>query len=87
MILVLALSQKNNELAIKKLGELQTAFQRFTSGKNQFPLVYDTKWKGIISDAIFQTGDPGQDYGNSHYNDHHFRMSARVYYLLALTDN
>jgi hypothetical protein len=26
--------------------------------------------------AIFQIGDPGQDYGNSHCNDHHFRNSS-----------
>lgn len=29
-------------------------------------------WGGLVSNAYFQTGDPGRDFGNSHYNDHHF---------------
>lgn len=34
--------------------------------------MYDTDWKGIVSSASYVTGDPGVDFGNSYYNDHHF---------------
>ena len=47
---------------------LQGAFNRFISNKQIIPLNYDVTWKGVIS----STNEPMKDFGNSHYNDHHF---------------
>lgn len=65
------LSQQQG-LAAAALVELKLAFSVFTNNQQQFPLVYDTDWKGIVSDASYVTGQSGADFGNSYYNDHHF---------------
>ena len=59
-------------LAAAALAELKAAFAVFTNNQQQFPLVYDTDWKGVVSSASYVTGDSGVDFGNSYYNDHHF---------------
>jgi endo-1,3(4)-beta-glucanase len=59
-------------LAAAALAELKSAFAVFTNNQQQFPLVYDTDWKGVVSSATYVTGDSGADFGNSYYNDHHF---------------
>ena len=59
-------------LAAAALAELKAAFAVFTNNQQQFPLVYDTDWKGVVSSASYITGDSGADFGNSFYNDHHF---------------
>lgn len=59
-------------LAAAGLVNLKSAFALFSTNKQQFPLVYDTAWKGIASSASYVTGDSGVDFGNSYYNDHHF---------------
>jgi len=51
----------------------QTAFNRFASNAQQNALVYETQWRGVISDALYKTGDPNVDFGSGYYNDHHFR--------------
>lgn len=35
-------------------------------------------WKGIVSDAMFQTGDQMTDFGNGNYNDHHFHYVGNI---------
>jgi endo-1,3(4)-beta-glucanase len=42
--------------------------------------VYDTVWKGVVSSGSYDTGDPGLDFGNTYYNDHHFHYG---YFILA----
>ncbi|TVY89422.1 putative endo-1,3(4)-beta-glucanase [Lachnellula willkommii] len=54
------------------LNNLKDAFGRFASNKQQFPLVYDTAWGGLVSTASYG-GDSGADFGNTYYNDHHFQ--------------
>ena len=56
-------------LAASGLQKLESVFNVFTSNTNQYPLVYDTTWKGAVSSAW---NDSGADFGNSFYNDHHF---------------
>jgi endo-1,3(4)-beta-glucanase len=55
------------------LTNLKSAFSRFTSNTQQFPLVYETAWGGVVSSASYTTGDGGADFGNTYYNDHHFQ--------------
>ena len=36
-------------------------------------------WGGVVSSATYATGDPGADFGNSYYNDHHFHYGYFIY--------
>ena len=66
-------------LAAAALEKLKTAFATFAENRQQFPLYYDTDWKGIVSSATYKTGDPGVDFGNSYYNDHHFHYGYFIH--------
>ncbi|KAF9571879.1 hypothetical protein EC968_010607 [Mortierella alpina] len=57
------------------LEKLKTVFSRFLENKQQFPLVYDTTWKGLITS---QAG-PDVDFGNGWYNDHHYHYGYYVH--------
>lgn len=70
---------KNASLAQDGLARLKTAMARFIDNKQKFPLVYDEAWGGAVSSASYSTGDSGQDFGNSFYNDHHFHYGYHVY--------
>lgn len=65
---------KDSNLTNKILPKVKAAIQMFASNKQIFPLVYDTTWKGLISSAA-----PGEDYGNSNYNDHHFHYGYHIH--------
>ncbi|EPE27063.1 glycosyl hydrolase family 81 [Glarea lozoyensis ATCC 20868] len=65
-------------LAQTSLTTLQRAFSKFTTNTQQFPLVYDTSWGGLVSSASY-AGDPGADFGNTYYNDHHFHYGYFIY--------
>lgn len=67
------------DLANNALIELTKAFQVFTDNRQQYPLLYDTDWKGIVSSATYKTGDNGVDFGNSLYNDHHFHYGYFIH--------
>jgi len=36
-------------------------------------------WGGLVSSATYVTGDPGVDFGNTMYNDHHFHWGYFIY--------
>lgn len=61
-----------SDLAREGLSQLKIAFARFATNKQMYPLVYDTTWAGIVSSCTYVTGNPGLDFGNTFYNDHHF---------------
>ena len=66
----------NRALALTCLAKLKTAFARFTQNKQRYPLVYEASvWRGMVSDAVYQTGDPYADFGSGFYNDHHFHYA------------
>lgn len=60
------------------LADLKSAFEVFTSNTQFYPLMYDTKFKGITSTAS-QNGDTGADFGSGYYNDHHFHNGYFVH--------
>lgn len=66
-------------LAATVLEKLKAAFATFVENRQVFPLYYETAWKGIVSSASYVTGDPGVDFGNSYYNDHHFHYGYFVH--------
>ena len=70
---------KNPALAATGLGRLKDAFNRFATNQQMYPLVYDTAWKGIVSSGSYVTGNSGQDFGNTYYNDHHFHFAYFVH--------
>ncbi|KAJ2866960.1 hypothetical protein GGI22_001161 [Coemansia erecta] len=46
-------------------------------GTNSNNIVYDTEWRGIVTRAGLH--DPGADFGQGRYNDHHFHYGYFVY--------
>jgi endo-1,3(4)-beta-glucanase len=66
------------DLSAQCLAKLKDAFTVFVNNQQQCPLVYEQGWKGAVSTAGLN-GDPGQDFGNSYYNDHHFHYGYFVY--------
>ncbi|KAI9368536.1 endo-1,3-beta-glucanase Engl1 [Aspergillus egyptiacus] len=64
--------------AAPALERLKQSFARFTQNRQQFPLVYDTVWKGVVSSASYG-GDVGADFGNTLYNDHHFHYGYFIH--------
>ncbi|RPB16446.1 glycoside hydrolase [Morchella conica CCBAS932] len=74
-LLIVAARIGQQDLARRGLERLKSAFQPFLTNKQQFPLVYDLTWRGVISGAMFTNGDAMSDFGNGYYNDHHFHWS------------
>lgn len=70
---------KNSPLAAAGLIKLKDAFNVFINNTQPFPLVYDAVWKGVVSSGTYQYGNPGLDFGNSYYNDHHFHYGYFVW--------
>jgi endo-1,3(4)-beta-glucanase len=56
---------------------LKTEFAKYVDNRQKYPLYYDDSWKGLVSNAGFN--DPGADFGNTYYNDHHFHYGYFVY--------
>ncbi|KAJ4390486.1 endo-1,3-beta glucanase [Neurospora sp. IMI 360204] len=69
----------DTDLAKKGLEQLKVAFARYAENQQQYPLVYDQSWGGIVSSASYATGDSGSDFGNTYYNDHHFHYGYFIY--------
>ncbi|EAU35587.1 hypothetical protein ATEG_03785 [Aspergillus terreus NIH2624] len=69
----------NPQMAASTFSALKTAFAKFVSNKQQFPLVYDNVWKGVVSSASYNGGDSGADFGNTLYNDHHFHYGYFIH--------
>lgn len=68
----------DDKVANDTLAQLKDAFEVFTSNKQYYPLMYDTKFGGVTSTAS-QNGDTGADYGAPYYNDHHFHYGYYVH--------
>ncbi|KAH8700490.1 endo-1,3-beta-glucanase Engl1 [Talaromyces proteolyticus] len=67
------------QTAAATLDGLKKAFARFVDNQQQYPLVYDNVWKGVVSSAAFVTNDLNQDFGNGGYNDHHFHYGYFIH--------
>jgi endo-1,3(4)-beta-glucanase len=51
-------------------------------GTNGNPLVYDTTWGGVVTTRAL--ANPSVDFGQGHYNDHHFHYGYHLYAAAAL---
>lgn len=68
----------NPVLAQAAVLKLKQCFGLFVQNRQQFPLAYDSVWKGVVSIAGY-SGDLGQDFGNTAYNDHHFHYGYFIH--------
>lgn len=68
----------DSSLAQAGLDNLKSAFNRFASNSQQFPLTYESAWGGVVSTATYDTGEPVADFGNTYYNDHHFHWGYHI---------
>lgn len=71
---------QDESLTNEVVPKLKQAIEIFAQNKQKFPLVYDCSWKGLISSA-----EPGADFGNSNYNDHHFHYGYHVHAIAILS--
>lgn len=79
-------------LIADELGEAATAatlrarlaplVARWLDGTNANPLVYDTTWGGVVTTRAL--ANPSLDFGQGHYNDHHFHYGYHLYAVAAL---
>lgn len=56
---------------------LEPLLNAWLDGTSADPLLYDGTWGGIIS--THGKNDPGADYGQGYYNDHHFHYGYMLY--------
>ncbi|KIL56211.1 glycoside hydrolase family 81 protein [Amanita muscaria Koide BX008] len=69
----------DRKIASACLTKLKKTYSLFTAGNNQYKLVYEDGWRGIVPDAVFQTGNITADFGAGYYNDHHFQYSYLIH--------
>ena len=67
----------HDAIAIAGLEKLKVELARYVDNAQRHPLYYDDSWKGVVSSAGFS--DPGADFGNTYYNDHHLQYAYFVY--------
>ncbi|CCH42382.1 putative secreted protein [Wickerhamomyces ciferrii] len=74
ILLVLDEIIKEEKVRDSTLQKLKDAFDIFVKNEEFYPLMYDTRYKGVTSSAAQNSDeDPGRlDYGAPYYNDHHF---------------
>ncbi|KAI9761768.1 MAG: hypothetical protein M4579_000862 [Chaenotheca gracillima] len=70
---------KDTSAAKSALDKLKDAYAVFVNNKQQYPLVRETAWGGVVSSASYETGDSGADFGNTYYNDHHFHYGYFIH--------
>lgn len=67
----------NHDTYTMAITKLKDVMAKYVQNRQRFPLFYDDTWKGLVSNAGFN--DPGADFGNTYYNDHHFHYGYFVY--------
>ncbi|PRT52633.1 Endo-1,3(4)-beta-glucanase 1 [Wickerhamiella sorbophila] len=77
ILLVVKYIVKDDNFARNLVDKLKSAFETFTKNQQQTPLAYDQLYHGLVSQAGWS--DPGQDFGNTYYNDHHFHYGYFVH--------
>ena len=61
------------------LAKLRTVLAPFVANTWTNPLQYDVVYRGLVSSEGFKKNDPGADFGNTMYNDHHFHYGYWVH--------
>ncbi|QLQ81226.1 hypothetical protein HG537_0E05820 [Torulaspora globosa] len=61
------------------LANLKTAFDILLQNKQLYPLIYDTKFNGLVSSGDWASTSTQYDFGNTYYNDHHFHYGYIIH--------
>ncbi|QLL33666.1 hypothetical protein HG536_0E05770 [Torulaspora globosa] len=61
------------------LANLKTAFDTLLKNKQLYPLIYDTKFSGLVSSGDWASTSTQYDFGNTYYNDHHFHYGYIIH--------
>ncbi|ORZ07014.1 endo-1,3(4)-beta-glucanase [Lobosporangium transversale] len=78
LVVIDVIGDRNGPLYEKCLWKLKRAFERFLDNKQQYRLVYDKTWRGLISIQGLEKGALA-DFGNSWYNDHHYHYGYFIH--------
>lgn len=79
ILLVVSEIIQDEESSKNTLKLVKDAFDQIFNGNLLYKLIYDTKNKGIISNAIDVSGSNSADFGNPYYNDHHFHYGYYIH--------
>ena len=61
------------------LENMKSAFDILLQNEQLYPLVYDTKFNGIVSSGDWDSTSTQYDFGNTYYNDHHFHYGYIIH--------
>jgi len=78
--------------------ELREGVEIWINGTAETPFVYDSSWGGVVSCGCYMEGtectnrypncpgfsDPGLNFGNAFYNDHHFHYGYHIFAAAAV---
>ncbi|KAF2673268.1 glycoside hydrolase [Microthyrium microscopicum] len=70
---------QDRQLLDEGLKQLKTSLGVWISGRQPYPMVYESTWGGIITGWANRANDIRVDYGNALYNDHNFHYGYFVY--------
>lgn len=70
---------QDKTVTLDLLNRLKEVFATFADNKQTYPLIYDTKYKGITSSASLKDNDNNADFGSPLYNDHHFHYGYFIH--------
>ncbi|CAI4052337.1 hypothetical protein SUVZ_14G3870 [Saccharomyces uvarum] len=61
------------------LENMKSAFEILLQNEQLYPLVYDTKFNGLVSSGDWDSTSTQYDFGNTYYNDHHFHYGYIIH--------
>ncbi|CAI4050600.1 hypothetical protein SKDZ_14G3880 [Saccharomyces kudriavzevii ZP591] len=61
------------------LKNIKSAFDTLLQNQQIYPLVYDTKFNGLVSSGDWASTSTQYDFGNTYYNDHHFHYGYIIH--------
>eukprot|EP01041_Mallomonas_annulata_P001932 gene1932-3748_t len=91
----LGYDSSTSDIFSNALSNLRHGVEIWLNGSAKSPFLYDSSWGGLITCGCNYNGvsascdnefplcpaliDPGQNYGNAYYNDHHFHYGYHIY--------
>lgn len=66
------------------LENIKSAFDILLSNSQTYPLLYDTRYGGIVSSGDWASTTTQYDFGNTYYNDHHFHYGYIIHAAAAI---
>lgn len=79
ILLTLSDIVKDEDVTKETLQSMKEAFELLTSNTQLYPLLYDTKFGGIITSGDLSSTTTQYDFGATYYNDHHFHYGYIIH--------